>query len=106
VYSRAAELLFGNLAARLEGKHGRDRIAAIVTVLDEYGYLPEVSHRESGAEEITIFHCPLLLLARRHPGTCEAELRCLQMAAPGADVTRVAHRNSGDGVCSFVFRQN
>jgi predicted ArsR family transcriptional regulator len=106
IYSRATENLAQNLAARLQDKAGQERIDEMVTALQEYGYLPEVTHPDDSTTEVTIFHCPLYEVAQRHPEACTAELRCLQLAAEPVDVSRSSHRVSGDAICAFVFREN
>ncbi|MBA4181411.1 MAG: hypothetical protein C0506_12540 [Anaerolinea sp.] len=106
LFDRVAEVMFSRLVRRLEGRRPGQRIDEVVKLLDEYGYLPEPRQLDALTIEVTAHHCPLFALARRHPATCESELRCLQLAAGLATVARTEHRIAGDARCTFVFRQN
>ena len=105
VMKEVAEGMFATIQERVEGKRPGDRVREVIKLLAERGYLPETSTLEPGVDEVTVYHCPLFTVARRHPETCEAELRSFQLAAGRTTVTRSAHLLAGDGVCKFVFKQ-
>lgn len=105
VFMRGAEVMFEGLAARVEGRRQDQRVSAVVRVLDDHGYLPTVRDVDPAIQEVSIGHCPMFTLARRFPQICEAELRCLQLAAGTATVARSAHTAAGDSACTFTFER-
>jgi predicted ArsR family transcriptional regulator len=106
VLNRVAEVMFDGLAARVESRRPEQRVREVVKVLEERGYLPESAQVDPVTDEVSIGHCPMFALARRHPAICESELRCLQLAVGSATVTRTGHTAAGDSGCKFTFRRN
>ena len=106
VLNRVAEAMFDGLAARVESRRPEQRVREVVKLLDEYGYLPESRQVDAVTDEVSIGHCPIFALARRHPEVCEAELRCLQLAVGSATVTRTGHTAAGDSGCKFMFHRS
>ncbi len=105
VFDRVAESLFSTLMFRVEGRTPEQRLEELVAVLDENGYLPESRQVVPGTHELTVSNCPIFELARHHPATCEAELRCIQFAAGDATVKRTESLMQGDSRCTFIIRQ-
>lgn len=79
------------------------RVLELVEFIARYGYFPRLEGVDSGSPSITLRHCPLLSVARQHPGLCEVECRAMRTVLPGASVVRTEHRLQGDSACTYVI---
>ena len=89
---RLAFLPFESRAAALPEMLGRDR------------YLCEHGMRGDD-HELAIHHCPILRLAREYPAVCQAERDLLRGLFPDGEVSRTAHRPTGDTNCAYRFER-
>jgi DeoR family suf operon transcriptional repressor len=78
-----------------------EQVAALTTILDEDGYLADVSRQEDGSWLITEHNCAILTVAHGFGQACSSELSFIRDALPGASVERVAHLMDGAHVCAY-----
>lgn len=86
---------------RLYGLSDAERLLEVTKSLEGYGYFPQLEVLDEKPPQLTLRHCPLLNVVRKHPGLCEAERRALERALPGASLERTSHRLADDPVCCY-----
>ncbi len=79
-----------------------ERLMELARLVESYGYFPNLEIIDNGPATLTLRHCPLLNVARKHPELCEVECRAMGAVLETDSVTRVAHRLKGDAVCTYV----
>jgi DeoR family suf operon transcriptional repressor len=89
---------------RLEGLESDARVTELARILDEDGYLAEVTLVADGSYLITEHNCAILDVARRFGHACTSEISFLREVLPGADVERVQHIIDGAHVCAYSVR--
>ncbi len=78
-----------------------DQVAALTAILDEDGYLADVTEQEDGSWLIVEHNCAILTVAHGFSQACSSELSFIREALPGAKVERVAHIMDGAHVCAY-----
>jgi DeoR family transcriptional regulator, suf operon transcriptional repressor len=81
------------------------RVAELTRILDEDGYLADVTPMPDGSFLVTEHNCAILGVAQRYGLACSTEIEFLRRALPEARIERVAHKLSGAHVCSYEIRQ-
>jgi DeoR family transcriptional regulator, suf operon transcriptional repressor len=90
---------------RLAGLDFDARVAEVVRVLDEDGYLADVEPLpEPGGWRIREHNCAILAIAQRYGHACGSEIAFLREVLPDADVTRVSHILTGAHACTYEVR--
>jgi DeoR family suf operon transcriptional repressor len=90
---------------RLAGKSSfRQRVTELTRILDEDGYLADVTPQRDGSFLVTEHNCAILGVAQRYGLACSTEIEFLRRALPDASIERVAHKLSGAHVCSYEIR--
>jgi predicted ArsR family transcriptional regulator len=81
------------------------RVAALVRLRSDEGYMAESSRLRDGSVVLVENHCPICSAASLCPGLCGAELELFREAI-GSDVTveREEHILAGDRRCTYRFR--
>ncbi|MEO8538257.1 MAG: ArsR family transcriptional regulator [bacterium] len=87
---------------RIHATSRTERILEMVKFIEQYGYFPSLEVLDNGPVRLTLHHCPLLNVAKNHPGVCEIECASLKAVMMTDSVTRVAHRLAGDAVCTYL----
>jgi DeoR family suf operon transcriptional repressor len=96
--------LTGRLQAQLAGVTPSERMAAVVQLLTDEGYMAEAS--SSSSSGVLIEHnCAIQAVAERFPEICAAEAKFLG-AVLGAEVERRNHILSGCSACEYRVRFN
>lgn len=91
--------------ARLAGKGSfKQRVAELTRILDEDGYLADVTIQPDGSFLVTEHNCAILGVAQRYGLACSTEIEFLRRSLPDATIERVAHKLSGAHVCSYEIR--
>lgn len=101
ILSRAAFLQLESEWKRLAGLDFAARCDEVPRILEECGYLPEVSHGPSGEVTLRLQHCPLMSIATVHPLVCEAECRWISDAFAPGTVERIERMSDGLGACAY-----
>ncbi len=104
IFDRRARRRLEGTRARIEGLPFEEQVRVVARVLDEDGYLADMTRRDDGAYIITEHNCAVLSIAQRHGHACGSELAYLQAALPRAEVTRIAHRLNGGHVCAYEVK--
>jgi predicted ArsR family transcriptional regulator len=80
------------------------KVAAVADHLNSLGYLAEVTSPCESGQELAIYHCPLLAMARHHPeSVCGGETMLIELSVPELRLERVRHRIAGDSRCVYRF---
>jgi predicted ArsR family transcriptional regulator len=87
-------------APRLQGKHPAERMAELVTILNEQGYMCEWAQNPDGSLELIEYNCPIDCAARDHPQACEHELQLYQEVL-GIPLTREETIAEGSNCCRY-----
>jgi DeoR family suf operon transcriptional repressor len=102
----ALEKRYADLTTRLQtdlaGVTPGERMAAVVQLLADEGYMPEASSTP-GAGVLIEHNCAIQAVAERFPEICGAEARFLA-AVLGAEVERHEHILSGCSACEYRVR--
>ncbi len=78
-----------------------DRVAALVQIRREEGYMAEVSRRRDGSFLLVENHCPICAAARACQGFCREELGLFRRILVGAKVERTEHLLAGARRCAY-----
>ncbi len=89
---------------RLAGKSLDEKVAMLVRILDEDGYLADFERRPDGTYLINLHNCAIWRVAVRYGLACRTELEFLREALPEAELARVAHKVAGAYVCAYEVR--
>ncbi|MGC8873582.1 MAG: helix-turn-helix transcriptional regulator [Chloroflexia bacterium] len=89
-------------SARLSGESWEERMAALLSILEERGSFPELLPLGQGGYLLTEHHCTVGKVAARFPELCEEERKCLADLLQ-ATVERRQCRALGDRACSFLI---
>lgn len=104
-FERRRRTRVAQAAQRLAGRDFAGRVHELARILDEAGYLADVTRLPDGGYRIAEHNCAILAVARRHGAACTTELGFLREALPDADVRRVAHIVSGSPACVYEVRE-
>ncbi len=80
-----------------------ERLVELVQFVESYGYFPNLETLENGSARLTLRHCPLLNVAKNHPGICEVECRAMKTVLSAESIERTAHRLAGDSLCTYTI---
>jgi DeoR family suf operon transcriptional repressor len=86
---------------RLADRSLEEQVAELTRILDEDGYLADVTRLSDGGWRITEHNCAILTVASGFRQACSSELAFIRAALPGARVERVAHLMDGAHVCAY-----
>lgn len=86
----------------ITGKTLAERVQQLSEFVESYGYFPNLDTEGKGPAALTLRHCPLLNVARNHPGVCAVEARAMAAVLGTDAITRTAHRLAGDPVCTYI----
>ena len=89
---------------RLAGKSLNEKVAMLVRILDEDGYLADFERHPDGTYLINLHNCAIWRVAVRYGLACSTELEFLREALPEAEIDRVAHKVAGAYVCAYEVR--
>ncbi|MDQ5873709.1 MAG: ArsR family transcriptional regulator [Acidobacteriota bacterium] len=89
---------------RLAGKSLDEKVAMLVRILDEDGYLADFERRPDGTYLISEHNCAIWGVAVRYGLACSTELEFLREAFPEAEIDRVAHKIASAYVCAYEVR--
>jgi predicted ArsR family transcriptional regulator len=106
LFHRRAEALASELATRVRGETLQERLRQVAQVLEEQGYMPEITKLEEGPERylLTEHHCPIFQVAKMFQQACTCELDVL-LKLLQAKVERRDHRMMGRPQCSYLISQ-
>ena len=99
---RAQEVLDANRNRVPDGSL-KDRVAELVKIRDEGGYMAEVGHAGRNVVEMFEHNCPIMAVAETYPEACRVEREMFQKLL-GADVETSHRVVAGDPVCRFLIR--
>jgi len=92
-------------AADLQGKSLEGKIATLIALLGEEGFMARLEKMDGDQFVLTQVNCPYQYVATRHPVVCELDLQLMNTAL-GADVTRDSCVVNGDSVCTFHIQSS
>lgn len=88
---------------RIAGQGRSERLLGLTQFIEKYGYFPKLEMVDNGSARLTLRHCPLVNVAKQHPGVCEIECRAMKAVLGTDSVKRVEHRLAGDAVCTYTI---
>jgi DeoR family transcriptional regulator, suf operon transcriptional repressor len=88
---------------RLTDRDLRQRVASLVRIRSEGGYMAELGGTKGSTTEMREHNCPIFAIAGRFPEACEVERRMFESMLKARVET--SHRVvAGDPVCRFLIR--
>ena len=81
-----------------------ERVAELTRILDDDGYLAEVSTIGPDHYLVVEHNCAIAAVAGRYGQACTSEIDFIRTVLPDATVTRVSHMASGDRRCAYDVR--
>jgi predicted ArsR family transcriptional regulator len=87
--------------ARLGGLTGMARLEELARMLEEEGYMPEVTATPDGRPMLRLCNCPIAGLAGLTDLPCRAELGFLESLLEES-LVRTEHRASGSIACAYT----
>jgi DeoR family transcriptional regulator, suf operon transcriptional repressor len=106
IFARRRERRLKNATARLQGFATLEaRVHELTRILDEDGYVADVTPLEDGdGYRITEHNCAILGVAMKYGQACGSELEFIRAALPDAEIQRVQHIVSGAFSCTYEVR--
>src|SRR4051794_30027493 len=101
MFARRRDRRIDRAKERLDGRSFPDRVAELTRILDEDGYLAELTRQDDGVYRIVEHNCAILAVAKRYGAACGTELDFIRAVLPDARVERVAHLLAGGHVCAY-----
>jgi len=89
---------------RVEGEGFAEKVHAVVSLLDEEGYLAAFEELPGDTYRVTLHNCAIWTVASQFAHACTTELEFLRDVLPGAEIERVSHRVAGAYVCGYEIR--
>src|SRR5881396_2225026 len=102
LHQRAQEVLDANRNRVPDGSL-KEKVAELVKIRDEGGYMAEVGHAGRNVVEMFEHNCPIMAVAETYPEACRVEREMFQNLL-GADVETSHRVVAGDPVCRFLVR--
>jgi predicted ArsR family transcriptional regulator len=104
LFHHRAEVLASELAMRVQGATLPERLQQVAQILEEQGYMPEITKLQKGRERylLTEHHCPIFQVAKAFQQACTCELDVL-LKLLQAKVERCDHRVLGHPHCSYLI---
>jgi predicted ArsR family transcriptional regulator len=100
LFERIGADIAGEHALSLQGKSLEQKIATLIELLGEEGFMSRLEKVGADQFVLTQVNCPYQYVATRHPEVCELDLQLMNTAL-GTEVTRGACVANGDTVCTF-----
>lgn len=100
---RAQEVLEAN-RARVPDAGLKERVAELVQIRDEGGYMAEIGHAGKSSVEMFEYNCPIMAVAESYPEACRVERELFQKLLH-ADVETSHRVVAGDPMCRFLIRR-
>jgi DeoR family transcriptional regulator, suf operon transcriptional repressor len=106
IFQRRRERRLSNARGRLEGLDSLEaRVRELTRILDEDGYVADVTPLEDGSGyRITEHNCAILGVAMKYGQACGSELEFIRAALPDTEIQRVHHIVSGAFSCTYEVR--
>ena len=100
LFERIGSDIAGEHALSLQGKPLEQKIATLIELLGEEGFMSRLEKVGADQFVLTQVNCPYQYVATRHPEVCELDLQLMNTAL-GTEVKRGACVANGDAVCTF-----
>ena len=101
VFERRQHRRVEQVRAQLAGKSLDEKVAALVEILDDEGYMAEFDKLSDESYRVTLCNCAIWPVASLYGVACATELEFLQAVLPEADIERVEHKVAGGYVCGY-----
>jgi predicted ArsR family transcriptional regulator len=104
LFTRMAEGIVADNAHRLEGKSLEEKMALVVDLLGEEGFM--AAWTVAGAQyRLTEYNCPYLRIGQKHPEVCRIDHTLISQAL-AVPVQRNTCLLDGDEHCTFTISPN
>ncbi len=98
-----AHALADHNRAKVGERDLRQRVASLVRIRSEGGYMAEIGGTKGSTTEMREHNCPIFAIAGRYPEACDVERRMFESLLHARVET--SHRVvAGDPVCRFLIR--
>ena len=104
IFRKRGERRLHQTQARLGGLPLPAQIDELARILDEDGYLADLTRNDDGTYTLTEHNCAVLSVALKYGHACGSELDYLRAALPGTEITRVAHMMQGAHHCAYHIK--
>ena len=101
MFTRMAEGMVAEYAARLEGKNTEEKMALLMELLGTEGFLAQWN-RTGETISLTEYSCPYLRIGQRHPEVCAIDQTVIQQVL-NANVEKTTCVLDGADRCVFVI---
>ncbi len=100
---RQVARLMGDAEPRIAGKSLEARVAELVRIMSDRGFMAESREEEGGGRLLFIEHnCPVRKLVVDNPEICTYELDFIErLLGPGVQVERIKYIPAGDHMCAY-----
>jgi predicted ArsR family transcriptional regulator len=105
LFERIGQDIATEHAAALNGKSLEQKIATLIDLLGEEGFMSRLEKVGVDQFVLTQYNCPYQYVVTRHPEVCELDLQLMNTAL-GTSVTRHSCVVQGDSVCTFHISPN
>lgn len=107
------DTLFQNREKRLEKKYMermdqsdlKDRVAELVEIQNENGYMVDWTEKDKGTFELIEYNCPIFEVARKYPKACSCEHSLFQKVLKTSEIEQVCCMSKGGDHCKYIIKE-
>lgn len=104
IFARRRRRRVEQAQGQLTGESLDERLAVLVKLLDDEGYLAALEKLPGNTYRMTLHNCAIWGVASRYGQACATELEFLRDVLPEAQIERVSHKVAGAYVCGYEIR--
>ncbi|MDQ0268338.1 helix-turn-helix transcriptional regulator [Cytobacillus purgationiresistens] len=104
LFKKREERLTVEYSERLADKTSEEKIAELVKIQNEKGYMADVDQVDEQTYELTEYNCPILTVASSYKTACHCETQMLKSVLDTDQVNRVNCKTEGNDHCKFQIQ--
>lgn len=104
LFDKRTEELSKQYSERLSGKSLKDRVAELVKIRTEEGYMADWEQLDEKTFVLREHNCAICQIAKKCQSACSHELDLFRKVLDDTEVAREKHIIKGDAVCAYVIR--
>jgi len=104
IFERRRDRRVAQARTQMAGKNLDEKVAFLVGILDEEGYLADFEKLPGGAYRMSLHSCAIWAVASRYGQACTTEFEFLREVLSDVEIERVAHKAAGAYECGYEIR--
>lgn len=104
IFDKREERLTKEYDPRMHNKTGSEKVAEMVKIQNEKGYMADFSQIDETTYELIEYNCPILSIAKEFKTACRCETNMMKNVLGTDEISRTCCRAEGDSFCTFVVK--